>query len=112
MSRDVVTVAEAYKEYEDGLFPDPSVKELEARFKNKWRKGNSETKFYSRRMPLYQMFDKLVVEGKYDRSQFLPRLEALRVKSGSMSKLCLNGKALLKRDTGSDLLIFLEQNIL
>ena len=106
MSREVVTVAEAYKEYEDGLFPDPSVKRLEARFGNKWRKANSETKFYSRRTPLYRIFDKLVVEGKYERSQFLPRLEALRVKSVSMSKLCINGKELLKLDTGSDLLIF------
>jgi hypothetical protein len=74
MSRGVVTIAEAYAEYMDGFFPRPSVKSLEERYGNQWRLGNTETQFYSRRLPLYRVFKKLVVEKKWGKDDFIPRL--------------------------------------
>jgi hypothetical protein len=71
MSRGVATVAEAYAEYEVGIFPHPSVKRLEEKYGNRWRILNTECVFYSRRLPLYRVFEKLLAEGKWDKDAFI-----------------------------------------
>jgi hypothetical protein len=113
MSRGVATVAEAYAEYDVGLFPHPSVKSLEEKYANRWRILNTESVFYSRRLPLYRVFEKLLVEKKWDKDAFIARLEVLRQRSGSLRKLCNVSKTVLAaaREAGTDLLVILEQRI-
>jgi hypothetical protein len=131
MSRSVARISEAYKEYVYGLFPNPSVKSLETTYQNKWRIGNTESKFYGYRLPLLDIFDELITKGVYEKEIFLPRLEVLREKMGSIRKLCDKAKPLLfarkekaKRVTSetsvtsgtsetseTDLLLFLERKI-
>jgi len=122
MSRGVDTVARAYKEYMDGLFPSPSVKSLEEKYGHRWRKENTETVYYGRRLPLYCVFEKLLVEKKWDKDAFITRLECLMQKAGSLRRLCDRSKKVLKvlKDetkagitaTAPDILVTLEREII
>jgi hypothetical protein len=111
MSRGVCTVADAHREYAEGLFPRPSVKSLEEKYGSRWRKANTESQFYGRRLPLYRLIEKLIAEDKHAKEIFIPRLEALRSKCASLRKFCDRTKQLLRGETGTDLLVFFEQKI-
>ena len=61
MSRQIYSVNLAWTEYFTGIFPSPSILEVEAVCGNAWRKENTETQFYGRRMPLIRAIKKLAL---------------------------------------------------
>jgi hypothetical protein len=53
MSRQLVSVRQAWCEYAQGLPPLPSIREVEATCGAQWRRNNRDTQFYCRRKPLF-----------------------------------------------------------
>jgi hypothetical protein len=66
------------REHMDGLFPSQS---LEEKYGHRWRKLNTESVYYGRRLPLYCVFEMLLVEKKWDKDAFITRLECLMQKA-------------------------------
>jgi hypothetical protein len=62
-------------------------------------KLNTEGVYYGRRLPLYCVFEKLLVEKKLDKDAFITRLECLMQKAGSLRRLCDRSKKVLKDET-------------
>jgi hypothetical protein len=69
---------------------------LEEKYGHRWRKLNTESVYYGCRLPLYCVFEKLLVEKKWDKDAFITRLECLMQKAGSLRRFCDRSKKVLK----------------
>ncbi|CDH60233.1 predicted protein [Lichtheimia corymbifera JMRC:FSU:9682] len=57
LSRNLTTVHEVWKEWDKGLRRgDPAVKDLEAKYKAKWRDSEKERKFFSKRKIIDEIY--------------------------------------------------------
>jgi hypothetical protein len=111
MSRSIVTVQEAIKEYTLGMFPSPAVKWLEAKYGTGWR-GSTESKFYNRRSPLFYAYEKIVAQKKHSEGSAVERLEILRASAGgTLRMLCDKIRKPAKACEESDLLVYLEKTL-
>ena len=63
MSRSTHTIKEIWNEYQNGICGAPSIRFLNITYGNKWRATNTESKHYSRRLPIYRAISLLVDEG-------------------------------------------------
>ena len=97
MNRNISTVHDAWNEYATGLRDNntglllPSIKALES-VGSKWRKSNTETQFFMRRKPLWQLIEKLLTSSSpLDKEIILNGLEFVRlnvVKQKTLRGLC------------------------
>ena len=78
MNRQLASVHQIWTEYKRGLDGGPAVRELEALYGRSWRKSNTETKFFCRRLPVYAAIERLAREGMPE-DQAVDILDALRV---------------------------------
>lgn len=73
------TVIEAWLEYTVGLDGGPAVKTLEAKYRTAWRKGNGESKFFSRRRSLYKEIEHIAEKSQISLEEAAEVLEARRL---------------------------------
>jgi hypothetical protein len=88
MCRKIENVKEAWIEYTVGWNGGPSVKALEDQFQRKWRKTNTETKFFCRRAVLFKAIESKIEAG-LPLHLILETFEQKRVELKSLSKLCM-----------------------
>jgi hypothetical protein len=62
MSRDIHSLDELWREYNEGVAGGPSIRSLEIDHGTKWRSSVRERKYYSERKPLFDIFDLLSKE--------------------------------------------------
>ncbi|KAG2216141.1 hypothetical protein INT45_002562 [Circinella minor] len=54
LNRKFCTVTDVWREYDHGVVGNPSVRSLEDKYKTKWRKNSTESRFFSRRKIIYE----------------------------------------------------------
>ncbi|KAG2215396.1 hypothetical protein INT45_009470 [Circinella minor] len=54
LNRKFCTVTDVWREYDHGVAGNPSVRSLEDKYKTKWRKNSTESRFFSRRKIIYE----------------------------------------------------------
>ena len=54
LNRKFCTVTDIWHEYDHGVAGNPSVRSLEEKYKTKWRKNSTESRFFSRRKIIYE----------------------------------------------------------
>jgi hypothetical protein len=59
MSRDIQSLEELWREYNEGIVGGPSIRSLEIDHETKWRSSVKKRKYYSERKPLFEIFDLL-----------------------------------------------------
>jgi hypothetical protein len=67
MSRNARTIEGLLQEYTHGLNGSPSIKSLDLAYGPKWRVDRTENKFYSRRKPIFDEYDRLLASGLSER---------------------------------------------
>jgi hypothetical protein len=79
MSRAIQTVEELWREWTEGLHPNPSIDRLDSRYGVTWRKkDNAEATFYSRRKIIIQYLRTIIAKTRIDSSAAIQRLETVR----------------------------------
>ncbi|KAG1035302.1 hypothetical protein G6F43_013253 [Rhizopus delemar] len=61
MSRSLISVTDVWREYSVGLAGNPSIKSMEEQYGADWRKvdNRTESRFFTRRLPLYKKIESL-----------------------------------------------------
>ncbi|KAI9208022.1 transcriptional activator of glycolytic enzymes-domain-containing protein [Polychytrium aggregatum] len=76
MSRTILTVPEAWREYTDGIDGGPAIQQLEQRWGARWRSSHKEMKFFCRRNIIYVYI--LEQLNKRPLDEILAELETMR----------------------------------
>jgi hypothetical protein len=88
MSRTVVTVRDAWQEYQYGLPGFSAVKDLEKEHETKWRSTNTETTFFTRRKVIFDKINSLIKGGMSENDAIISlERRRLSLKNSSLSKL-------------------------
>lgn len=78
MNRSIQTVTDIWREYEEGLPGQPSVKSLNEKFRSSWRRDAKENKFYSRRKEIYAAIEEIASTKDITCKQAAKKLEEKR----------------------------------
>jgi hypothetical protein len=87
MSRQLHTVAQAWREYKNGIPPHAAIKSTEELYGSKWRSSSADTLYYLRRKPLFDTIELCVVQGISD-AEAVQVLESMLNMYRSLRSLC------------------------
>ncbi len=78
MARANFTVEDVWREYDTGINGGPSIRWLDATYKARWRKENSEAQMYARRKWIWMEIERLSSDGDLSEAiqQLQQRMEA------------------------------------